>query len=52
MEVKIEEFDHFGRGISKDLGKVCFIENALKEKLDRKVVVAKFATTKIPNRSF
>ncbi len=33
MEVKIEEFDHFGRGISKDLGKVCFIEDALKDEV-------------------
>ena len=29
MEVIIEKLDHFGRGIAKKEGKVCFVENAL-----------------------
>jgi len=33
LEVEIEKLDHFGRGISKELGKPIFIENALPKEL-------------------
>ena len=37
MKVEIEKLDHFGRGITHVVGKICVIENAI---LDKQVYVS------------